>query len=1060
VTALDDALESSSVVFHQPDLTAIWEELPPNLTTTDPLPIHVLTPQMSGQYEVTHSLDDGMPDAVTMTNGNDASGAMKAGMVGRQSLIADVVGWRTSVRSGSGVSAIQIPFTMPTDAQDGDQLFFAISWETGFAWGAPEPFLHDPLWEVVNTTVDSGGIRTDLYTRKHWTGGGTGEVIYLEPQFVNTSYTWICAAAYARTANNMRVPFRIGTPAAIAESANLNLHTAPPATLPSRGYLLSVWSTVPAAGSWAIATGVTELAELGGAGTAPRMMMGISPLRQSGVYTEAVNTGFATTIATMQVIPVIIGDLPDMPPDSYFSPFNKLSPIYGFDRDTAAVEHKINVLTESGIIGTRIFKGMMEDIGLAGKAVEMSAVSKTRIDMDRSLVLPVVHGYREGCTVDWLVTWLMSRGGQFAGPQPSPYARYWAPLYGSVHAHLTPLLGYNSVVGFNASLPVGSFYGIKDPATVEGPFLTGMFAQQTATQTDEVRLYAHSLYTQTEILPFLGTPEEVPIYDQFSQACSQGRVVFWLRGDPAASAPAYLDTADDFLFRYNLYLQDSTGKYLGYVMVKVLSASRHLWVQMGSDDGGAGSVTFSTFLTPLETDGNWHFYGISWDYSAGEVRVNRDGMTSFSTYWATNGFNYTFDVPETDAVGRSIGDFVSNYCRSHLPIADFQIESGFATHYLDGWTRHYPIPNGSNALMRATNQPLKAIAEPAPVRSWEVIASLAQATTSAYRVNEDDNFEFLPQGYFGEISQMTPAFIADTELNASEIAVAVDASKSRNVVTVQFPETNVDINPAPVLSVSSAVKLVHGEYDMTFVLDIEAAEIHGAATPPPLVGSNLVIRPLLASELANPATIPTNIHYMTPNSNAEGTGWGPPYIGLGISARIVSYTASTVTVRFKNIFTDSAGTPGSGTIYLANNVDQLPHLRILGYGIKINDGYVTQRDAGSISVRRERAMDTEMPWVQDRFTASARASALVSSLARPRSEVKVVVMGDPRRRPGQLVQLMDAEGTQAEGTWRILAVDHTGDNAQYTQLLSMTSQGPIALWDDPDTGWDVGVWGE
>jgi hypothetical protein len=100
-----------------------------------------------------------------------------------------------------------------------------------------------------------------------------------------------------------------------------------------------------------------------------------------------------------------------------------------------------------------------------------------------------------------------------------------------------------------------------------------------------------------------------------------------------------------------------------------------------------------------------------------------------------------------------------------------------------------------------------------------------------------------------------------------------------------------------------------------------------------------------------------------------------------------------------------------------------------------------------------------MDWIQSREVAETVANKLVTLLARPREEVRVRVLGDPRRRPGQMVTLADAEGTRAAGNWRILNVTHRGAGAMYTQDLKLVRVLPIGVWDGAD-GWDNASWGE
>lgn len=133
-------------------------------------------------------------------------------------------------------------------------------------------------------------------------------------------------------------------------------------------------------------------------------------------------------------------------------------------------------------------------------------------------------------------------------------------------------------------------------------------------------------------------------------------------------------------------------------------------------------------------------------------------------------------------------------------------------------------------------------------------------------------------------------------------------------------------------------------------------------------------------------------------------------------------------------------------------------MRILGYPIRKVDAYQSFRDISSQARRRERALTTESDWVQTRDVAVDIAGKIVTVTARPRPEITVTVMGDPRRRPGQLASIADAEGTRAEGFWRIHSVDHAGAGGMYVQTVKMFRVGPPGLWDEGN--WDDAVWGE
>lgn len=1032
MTTLDDALNSSSVVFDAPDLKVEWREMPPNEKFDPNLDtVRDLSQQMTGEFGVSHSLDDGLPDPVTKTTGNSASGAMAAQLLGREQIVANVTGWRgvTSAAGGGTLAAC----TVPADVQPGDYVIVAISLDSNTAVVTDSnAVLGDRYgWQLIGSVDDGATLKTWIWGRMFYLGGSGPQLALSTSQ----NYTWQSTAFYATTADGRSVPMRPATAVGLGETVSGTSHIGPPVTLNEPGYIISVWATT--SGTWTPPSGSTELVDTGI--SISQMVAVTSALQQPGVYTLTASSSITTAVATKMAIPLEVRNRNRMDARSYFSPLNKLSPVYGWDRDTAAVTFIYNVLTSIGAEGTTLFTGQMADIVIQGRTAEMQAVSKTRLNMDRSLTLPLVRGDRENCTVDWFVTWLMARGGMYAGPAPGSLTRYWAPMYGSIHGHLGDKYNYSVATRYDAAFPSGT--PLSPPKSIPGLFLTAMYAQQTATRTEELVFDMVRLWASSETLPAIPLNADVNLYqyDQMSLASSSGRLTFWMRGDAAQDTPPYLPGARNNLWFFSLTNRSSSSVDIGSVQISMRPSDRRFQVMMGSSAAGYQNFFFSTTGLSLPTDAEWHFIGVAWDYKNGLVRFKMDGVEATSSAYTLTPDG---ELPATDAALRAAGGRIDTYMYAHLPISDLQLETGAAA-YSNPWTRHYPIPEGSNAIIRATNQNIQAITEVTPAQAWNTIAQLAQSSASAYRTNEEDNFEFLPLSYFGETDQMTPVGVVDTQINASDLDVNQDPSKIRNVVTVEFDEVRVTSAISTVFELTSATEIVRGVSSMIFALDSLMAELY-------LQGFiNTPVSNLTSAEIATPSTIPYYLHNMSVNTAQDGSG--TVLAAATVSAVISDFTASTLTVTFTNNMGVS--------VWLSNNGVDVPFLQLRGYPIRVTKAYVTLRDTGSVAGRRERPLTIQLPWVQDRATATSMAQRLVNVLARPRAEVTVTAMGDPRRRPGQLVTINDSEGTQAEGTWRILSVQHNGNGPQYTQDLSLVRVLPVALWDGPD-GWDYSVWGE
>lgn len=1047
LATLDDALNSSSITWLPASLMAKWNELPSTLDTSgNPDAVCFLSDQMTGDYEVEHSLDDGLPDAVTLTTGNDAGGKLSVPLLGRAGNRAVTAGWRTSTtQNGLALTAgAQASFAFPADIKWGDYVIAALTVNSQVLTITQkyEDVENDHHWDLLLTTQDGSFTTQYIYGRQYWTG--------LEPFTFSPSGTlnWsgIKSAVYARSTDPTVwvdiVPGNVlGAPEPSATA--ISAHVAPTCRLDRRGFVASVWST--SANSTAPPFTYTGPgAELAEVTVDPlKMMMASTSLSNPGNYTPTMTTTGNTAVLMMASIGLEIADRRRMDAREYFSPFNDDSPVYGFDRDTAEVTLSHNVLTSLGPTATQVFQGQMEDITIKGREAEMSALSKTRLDMDKSLTLPVVSGDRENCSIDWLATWAMARGGQYAGPSPSPYTRAWAPAYGSVHPHFASDYSYAGAIYYDADLtPTGPF-SQRPPSFVTGPFVTAMYGQQTATRIEEPFINFIRLdRAKTGGLQLPYTTDTWTFAQQFVKTQSAGRLVFWIRGDAATTAPSYVVSDNDFLMKYDLFCKNAAGDFLGYVMVSLSSADRYIRVRMGADHTGSTTVVFST-IGAIPSDGAWHFVGVKWDFAAGVAVVRIDGSEISAGNYATNGDNDPSLLPNTEEGHVNAGGTYTNYFRTHLPFSDVLLEAGPQAFSRD-FTDHYPTPIGKNAIMRPTYQPLSAVVETSPVQGWDLLVALASASMSAYRTNEEDVFEFLPPSYFGEIDQIVPVTITDTEVNAAELDVTQDPSKTRNAVTINFPETRVNSKYSSIMDLSSAMEIPRGLSDVVFSLDSVAAEVHGQINP---MGITWQLTNLTAAQVAAPSTIPTNVHFMTVNLRQDGSDTAYQ-TNLTVTARIIEATASTVTVRFSNSMGKS--------VYLSNNGDSVPYLRLLGYGVTTTDAYVVQKDQGSITRRKDRPLDVDLDWVQDRETATGLAQLMVTNLARPRPEVEVETMGDPRRRPGQLVQLSDSQGTQAEGTWRVMSVKHMASRAKYTQLLKLVRIDPSGVWDSTD--WDASIW--
>lgn len=1056
MTALDDALSNTAIVLGPHQLKAYWREADNVDIDTNVDSTGNLTDQSDGSMTITHSLDDGLPDNVTMTTGNDASGALSAGLNGREGLVLSSSGVRPFVgghqQAGANTRFVTAP--NPSPGLAGDYLLAMVvvaNATTSLVQTDPDPKNH---WDFLGSAVNANsGLQLHIYGTR-WSPIGWQQ-LRLQAD-VPVSWNSMTMRFWAANPQGTVMTYRVTDVTLKPETVSQTAHTVE-GKISGRGYEVGIWTApYPAAGFWNVVQGGTEWQDLASSGIG--IMSSVSPFRDSGQHTLRADTANATNGAIMASVTLEPYERPRMDARQYFSTFNRDSPVFGFDRDTARVNAAIRVLTTDGPVDTQAFRGQMQDIPISDRRATLEASSKARIDLNRTVTLPIVSSNRENLSTDWLAGWLMARGGSFVGAAPTIYTRFWNPFYGSLHNYWGTDQDYNAAFEWRANSTVTGRYGISKLPIVPGPNgMPAMYGEQTATRTQEINLRPlanlHNYPRNDFPHLFEGDNNGPLMIDLMSKANSKGRVTFWMRCDPIVQNPSYLTSGingsaigSDVRAAFTLESRGRDGSWLSYVRVNVVSNSTgNPSMTFGCSTNGFGSVFNSSYAVPQ--DGQWHFFGFWWDYAAGQYALKLDGVNSVtpSSYFATNGWNYTADMAETEEQLRRNGGRVDLSFIAHCPVSDLRVDSGEA--YSTGmWADAYPYPavGGSNATMRPTYQKMVGLAEPEAVNAWETLTNLAQSTISAYRADEKDAINFLPLSYFGEPAQMTPVAVQDVNSNSSDLDLTLDNTKTRNVVTVEFNDLRVDSGFSPVLEYGTAIEIPRGKTTLTIPLDTPAVEIHGAGYG----SSDYLFINLDAAMIAGTTPIPRNRHYISVNTAADGSGSVLPI--QQVSAKFVRVDAGSVTLEFINRSAKLA--------YIANNGESIPFLRVLGYGLRGGTAYATVRDTDSVAVRGERGLDTALEFVQDRYTANSVASLLVGQLAQPRAEVSVTVVGDPRRKPGDLVTLLDKEGTQVAGLWRVLSVVHNVSGAQYTQDLKLVQQFPVATWGGPN-GWGIGVWG-
>lgn len=1050
---IGDALDTNSPVFDTPELVAEWNELPPGYYTAALNAVNhdnlaALGNQLGPSgFAVEQSLLDGLPDNVSATTSNDGFGTLGAELVGRPPIRNRNFGNRGTSNSGSGTSVTMSSHSQ-TSTMDLQIVTVAMLSSTVVATDRDADPFDRFGWKQLAEVTD-GTIKIVTFWRHYYTNAPSFTLDFSE----SVAYTWSMTAYWGTEASSGTwVHYKPGTPVAYTETVSQTLHTLPSMDLGAgkRGLIHAHMACPAANGGWTPGTGTTEMSDVAGAA------IHLTAIRSGAISSRnAIALSSSTLTATGTVagvlIPVIAQDRIEMPASALFSPYRKDSPYYGFDRDTAPVWLNPKIITPTGPQGARIFTGNMNDIKVSGSAASASleAASTTRVKMDRARVPPIVWGRREGLTLDWFANWLMAQGGQTVGPGPNSKTRMWTPFYGSTRSYCWGATDWDEV-GRQTTDDLGIYERHFYPPEVEGPYVSGMYGKYADDEIIEPYInYGRDARYRT--IPGIDQPEN---HDIISQRNNEGRWSAWIRCDPYfnGTSAALNGAGRVYLFQFfcsaRTKMFESNGLNAGgftFLINPTPGGGAQPWLSMGTE---AGYTTRALTGMVWPQDSEWHFIGGSWNFALAEMNFRFDNVT-----WSINGTDLTptagpsfvSSLYATEDANYVAGGYVSKSLGAHLPVSDFRCDAGPGMH-ADPYAGVWPKPDPA-ALYRRTGQWMEALAETSPVGGWSTLQEVAQATGSALRINEDDNIEFMPPSYFGEPDQLEVEQVADTELNASALDVIVDPTKSRNVISVAYAETVTDSRIQDVLRYTNSLLLRPGVHDLTFSSDIPILELHGANAP--FTGSLFIITPLTSAQITTPTTIPT-VHYMTVNSKSAGGGVVPP--ASYVTGRVVGMLdANTIHVRLVNSTRQN--------YWLVNSASDVAFLRILGYSLKVNETYATTRDESSIRIRGERTLDHSSRWVHRHVEALTLAGQIGGRISVPRGEATVTVMGDPRRKPGQLVEIADSLGTQAEGTWRILSVQHNGAGPRYTQTLQLLRIGSIMNWDE-DPGWNLGVWGE
>ncbi len=742
----------------------------------------------------------------------------------------------------------------------------------------------------------------------------------------------------------------------------------------------------------------------------------LSSQASSWTVTHHLDDGFpdsATFIAGVGVPELTASDLAPPPAHltgtpmrvaEYYSPYNPDSPIYGLDRDVAAVQLDHGVITSAGPERIRVFTGQMSDIPVKGGKATLSAVSAARMAMKRLVQPPAFSHNSVGLNGSWPVSWALAQCGLYVSPPPRDGCRWWVPMHGSTRPFIPST---NVDLDNDATFWLARRWTATEsnvsfrPTWVTGPYLLGVDCETTATEVRRV----------TQQAVEFGDGD-----DMFSQAGNAGRLELWIRGDnadvngsPAGSGVVHRLAS----LRMPSDSTSGTGFYLG------VNNDRKVFAY--ANDGAGHSSTLLSDDT-LPTDGAWYFAGAAYDIAAKKLWVTNFAGTTKSSSVAAY---VTSSLPATDTFDNNFP-----FWQSNIPTAEVHFTTGAQANVDDYPTWLNAIPFTPDVVMTPSVLELLIVAETEPVEAWEFVSQYAQAELASMRADENDLFDYFGLGWWVRDAQQQVVDLFSTEVNAATPDINIDPTKILNTVRVSYGVVEIPGTRVPAYTLTQQLVIPPG----TTVVEFPFRD-------PVVALSDSAINFLTDADIAAfGVDAYAQLDYVMLNSAADGTG---TYATLGmVNIAKTDWHAGSALWTFTN---------NTVTTWYTANTSNVPTLQISGYPVTINQSWVADANDLSVALRGERALSVQgTAAIQTSVDARRLARDLKMALRKPVPIMdELSIFGEPRRQPGDLVQFDDPSITRASGLWRTQSVTHeysvTDSEVSYVQRIIVRPTLPICI---------------
>ncbi|PXY20307.1 hypothetical protein BAY59_31195 [Prauserella coralliicola] len=734
--------------------------------------------------------------------------------------------------------------------------------------------------------------------------------------------------------------------------------------------------------------------------------------------------------------------------DQLFSPYWRDSPLYEFDIKGTPVRYSRVVETAAGERVVRQFTGWVRSTPIDREANTVTVVCSDVEDIRRELVTfphwcirpPNVDdpgtsaGQMAGAvpgSLAWAVEETLRQGGRPTGPA----AREDAVMYASCNGLLLPSVG-NYAWSFGSPQLVRHAIAY-DPGVwqwQEGKFglcLKPLLPPYNSTRRSNSWINCARAVT----VPAAGS----------GGATRKIGMSMWFQsaGGSAVGNPSYVT-----LFMDDWWVNGVTGNATLFV-----DSNGRITVQLTESGALTGTrIWVKTYDAALAPAG-WHYVNAMFTVSSTSVQIDvhldDSPVTAATSSMPAAGFRY-LNVPPA---------FRPNLVElraSAAPIQHVQIYDGDATlEYQLG--QGYPPEREAMplALPYHTFTELQWIPDVVERPAWDLLQEIVKGEFGVVHTNEHGQIIALShprmrQEALDQIAGGNLLTIDDDKL----LSLIIDPSLDHYANTMTGGAVNryavfkhVYTNPGPLdyyVSPGDTLERVIS-FDEAVTVD---ARINGVSATQPPNGPDIRISSVSAVRADN-----VNVEH----PNVPGIGGG-----ISVDLRFPDPDqpdARSALVRWWVNAGWAAAYLGS---YIGGNSSSF-HLSGLAYSER-NTHRTKKVDAAEVALRGTRAVDIgDSDWRQTKGSVDVILENLLKDTVQPAPLVEpITIPADPRIQLRDVIRLTNEGGITGALFAQVIGINRRDDasGSVDTLALRIVRTPGVALWDDPDLGWDVGTWGE